>query len=532
MSSVIVTRAPIASGTASQWQPLTPVGAATAHAALSDSSDATYIESAATLATTKRQRTWVQFAPLALPAGAVIEYVQPLIRERHGVGGWLTVSEIHASNSSGRHKTAWSQAALGSNPADNVWRSTYGPIYTKAADGTEWSDCTDSTFTAVLSWGPNWYELYHPSIVTKPALSKVDLVVSYRVPPTVAITSLGGSITDPRPQVEWDSGETQEAYRLVVVAAGTVDSSGRTAGSVNFNPAGVQTKAYDSGKVYSAVETAVVQTHLPPGSTYYIYVRVWSPGIGSREMPSLWGFVGPLSIATETVQQPLLTLTADNDTYTVRATVTRQNAQSPNMTPTFYALQRLTSNGWEDVQGAQRLSGSGPWAYFDGTHAANETVKFRARGVYQRASGTEVPTSWVEATYVVPNRGEWWLRDPADHTMNTRIEVASYAETIPKPQEVAYGAGAKGATVTHQGVRLGVHKTKIRCLDADNYQRVRALLETGRTLFLVSVFGEAWRVQLAESTEVEIIRAEPLDNETTPIRNARVFTCNFIEVER
>jgi len=534
MSSVIVTRSPVSSGTPSLWQSFSVVGSGSINAALADSNDGSYIESGGNLATVKNQLAYVIFAPLDLPDGAIIEYIQPVVRERHGQGGWLTVAELHATNSSGRHKTAWSQAPIGSNPADNSFRLTYGPIYTKAADGTEWSDCNDDTFTAVIAWGPNWYDTYYSSITNRPALSKVDLVVSYRMPPPCEVTDPGGSIDDPRPPIEWESGQTQEAYQLIAVATTAIDGSGRTAGSASFDPSTVVDPAYDSGKVYSAINSAVVQTHLTPGTSYLFYVRTWAPNVGSVQMPSPWTFTGPVSIAAETVTPPTLSLAEEDDYYTVQATVTRVAAGGGEVDPTFYSLQRWveSSSTWEDIQGAQRLSGPGAWSYFDGTHSAGETVRFRARGVYQRPNGTEVPSAWVEDTLVIANRAEWWLRDPTDYTLNRRISVVSHVESIPKPQEVAYGAGARGATVTHQGVRLGVHRVQIRTLDATSYAAVRALLESGRTLFLVSVFGEAWRVQLSDSTDVEIIRATPIDGETTPIRNARVFTCTFIEVER
>lgn len=535
MSTTIATVNPTFGGTPSPWQPFTIVGAATVHAALSDASDGSYIQSGSSLATVKQQLMYVVFSDLNLPAGAVIEYVQPVIRERHAAGsGWMTVTEITARNNSGTHKTAWSQAQIGANPADNAFRNTNGPIFTKAADGTEWSDCDDSTFTAVLAWGPNWYETYYSTIAIPPALSKVSLNVAYRLPGGTVVNEPGGPITDPRPPVGWETGNTQEAYRVVVVAVGTTDSSGRTAGSSSFDPGAVLHPAFDTGKVYSATTASVVTSHLPPGISYYFYVRTWQPSVGSVEMPTPWTRTGPFAVTASVVKAPTLLLTEDATSYTVQVAVARVAPVGAEVAPTFYGLQRWVGarSTWEDVQGATRLSGPGGWAYFDGTASAGDTVLYRARGVYVLPSGVEVPSTWVQATLVVTNRSEWWLRDPTDYTLNRRIEVARYSESIPKPQEVAYGAGARGATVTHQGVRLGVHKVDIRTLSRTARLDLRALFDAGRSLFLVTVFGDAYRVQLADQTEVSVIRAEPDTLETTPIRDARIYSCSFIEVER
>lgn len=144
----------------------------------------------------------------------------------------------------------------------------------------------------------------------------------------------------------------------------------------------------------------------------------------------------------------------------------------------------------------------------------------------------EVGSTWVAGSAALTTRNQWWLKDPLYPALNMAIEVADYSATVPKPQEVAYGAGADGATVIHQGVRLMVHKVKIRTLSAAAYASLRALLDSGRTLILESVFGDSWKVQLGESTEVQIIRAHPVAGETSPIRDARFVNCTFTEVER
>lgn len=534
MTHVTVNRTPATGGTPVQWQAFTLVGTSIG-AALSDANDGTYLESGASLATVRQQLAYAIFSPLNLPSGAVIEYIQPVVRERHGQGGHITVAELHARDSYGVHKTAWSLAPIGANPADNTWRTTNGPIYFKAADGTEWTDCQQDSFTAVIAWGPRWWDVYFSTIDVKPALSRIELIVAYRTDPPCTIGGTGTApVSDPRPPVTWESGQVQEAYRVVVVAVGTVDGSGRSAGSATFDPATVAAPAYDSGKVYSALTETVVTRHLTPGFSYYNYVRVWGPSIGTRELFSPWAVSGPYAVSQVVAKAPTIVITEDTSTYSLNVAVTRVVPGGAEVAPAYYSLQSYDqdTSTWVDVQGAQRFSGPGPWSYFDSTRSASDTVKYRVRGVYITAGAIEVGSTWVEATIVVTNRGEWWIRDPSNAFLNIPVDLVDYSETIPKPQEVAYGAGAHAATVTHQGVRAGQHKVKIRTLTKVSYDALRSLLDSGRSLVLVSVFGDAWRVQLADNAEVTIVRAAPTASDTTPVRAFRMLILNFIEVER
>lgn len=535
MSTVIVTRSPVASNVVSGRQAFDIVGSSSVNAALADSNDGTYIQSGANVATASVQQVEVRFAPLNLPTGAVIEYIQPVVRERHGQGGHLTVASLHANNATGAHKTPFSLAATGANPADNVWRTTNGPIFQKASDGVEWSACDPATFAATIAWGPRWWDTYYSSIAVRPAISKLDLLVAYRLAPVCTINyPSAGSIADPRPTVSWGSSGQQEAYRVIVVASDATDGSGRTVASANFTPETVSAPAFDSGKVYSSLVEAVASQHLTPGATYHFFVRSWAPSIGSTEMPSAWASVGPVAVTAETVTPPSISVVEDDASYSVQVTVTREAPGTDETAPTYYSAQRWNGEtaAWEAVTAAQRLSGPGPWSYFDSARAAGETVLYRARGVFITAASVEVPSAWVQDSVVVTNRGQWWLKDPTDHTLNMEIEVREHRETIPKPQEVAYGAGARGATVTHQGVRRSQHRVSVRTLNAATYTALRELVDSGRSLILCSVFGDAWRVQLGDGAEVEIIRAQPIDGETTPIRAARLVNMTFIEVER
>lgn len=530
-----VTRGPVASTTNTSLgvSPLTVVGAASVHAALADSSDVTYVTTSTSPSTARAQMSDVKFASLALPAGAVIEWVKPVVREAHTGTTYLTVYLVYARSYDGfPHSTANSRSPIGSNPGDNVFRTTDGPVFTKASDGVKWHTLDPSTFSAQLLIGPA--NNFPTSTITPPKMAKIDLVVSYRVAPTVtSITPAAGSTGDTQPAVSWLTGETQEAYRVVVVTPSQQDSSGRTPGSVGYDPSTVAQPVWDSGKVYSATQSAVVTNHLDNGSGYFIYVRSWAPAVNNVEMASAWTTAGQVNVANLNIASPSIMVADDVAAYTLKVTVTRVAPSGGEVAPLYYTLQRQADDGtWADVAGATQLSGPGEWQYYDPLAAPGNNQAYRVRGVYVTASNKQVGSPWVEVTGMLVDRHQWWLRDRVDSSLNQRLSVASHQEIIPKPQEVAYGAGARAATVTHQGVRASRHQVVLRAPDASSLADLRALIDTGRTLVLVTAFGHTAQVQVGESVDKTLVKAQPLTNEQTPIRNYHMLGLELIEVEQ
>lgn len=529
-----VTRTPTSSSTPTGfgYSALTIVGAASIHAALADGSDVTYVTTSTNPSTVSLQRSEVQFAALALPAGAVIEWVKPVIREAHTGAPYLTVAYVFARSYDGfPHTTPNSTAQVGANPGDGVLRTTDGPVFTKASDGVKWHTLDPSTFAAMIVPGPK--NGFPTSTITAPRIAKFDLVVSYRVPPTVAsITPAAGTTSETKPAVTWSTGQTQEAYRVVVVTPGQQDSLGRTPGSVGYDPSTVAQPIWDSGKTYSATQSAVVGVSLDNGTSYYVYIRSYAPAVNGVEMASAWTTAGVLSIAGLDVAAPTVTVLDDTDSYTLRVSITRVAPAGAQVAPLYYTLQRLDEdNVWADVQSAAQLSGAGGWQYYDTLAVPGNSHSYRVRGVYLTASSREVGSPWVEVTATLADRRQWWLRDRVDQTMNRRLSVASHGETIPKPQEVAYGAGARAATVTHQGVRASRHQVVLRAPDTTVLADLLALIDTGRTLVFVTAFGHVAQVQVGDNISKSLLKAQPLTSEQTAIRNYHLLGLELIEVE-
>jgi hypothetical protein len=429
------------------------------------------------------------------------------------------------------HNTPSTTAQVGNNPGDNVLRSTDGPVFTKAADGVKWHTLDPATFAAMLVPGPRRFP---ESTITAPKIAKLQLVISYREVPTVSsIEPSAGTTSETKPAVTWDTGETQEAYQLIVVTSVQQDSSGRTPGSVGYDASTVSQPVWDSGKTYSATQSAVVGVSLDNGEDYYIYIRSWAPAVNNVEMPSAWTTDGLLSISGLDVAAPSVSIQEDADSYTLRVSIERVAPVGAEVAPLYYTLQRLDSdNVWQDVPTASQLSGAGGWQYYDPRSEPGNTHSYRVRGVYLTASQKEVGSPWVEVSAALADRRQWWLRDRIDQTLNRRVTLAGHEENVPKPQEVAYGAGAFGATVTHQGVRASRHQVTLRAPDAETLADLRALIDTGRTLVFVTAFGDVYQVQVGDNITVALVKAQPTSGESTGIRNYHMLGLELIGVEQ
>lgn len=368
---------------------------------LSDGNNASHITASPTLTTARNQAASIVFAALGIPAGGVIEWIAPVVTEAHYPdSGYFTVAELHASNGVGQHKTPWSLTQTGATPADGEFRTSIGTVHPSASDGVTWSECDDDTFTALVAWGPVWYDVTS-TVTAPPRLAELALLVSYRNAPTVTITSPAGTQTNPRVPIVWSVLEggvlaeaspaldtRQESYRAIVVLDGELDGAAVAAGDPGFDPT-TATAAFDTGRVYSATTAVTVTSHLSPAD-YWFYVMAWQPPVGATEMASDWAEVGPITVDVSSVlpggaaavAAPTVTVVEDNATYAMDITVTRVAPGIGEVAPTYFVVQRLDGGVWTDLQGATNLTGAGPWTVSDSSPPAGQTAQYRARGVY------------------------------------------------------------------------------------------------------------------------------------------------------
>lgn len=185
------------------------------------------------------------------------------------------------------------------------------------------------------------------------------------------------------------------------------------------------------------------------------------------------------------------------------------------------------------------------WTYTSGANGYNQAqlviydyeapigvaVTYEARS--WRDDTDVVPSAWVTASggpWTLPAT-QWLLKDPLTPANNMTVKVIGIKDDEQKPITTAMPIGADKAVVTHTGVKSSIVDVTFRTLDQTTFDKLRALLRSGRTLLLQGVLGRQWYVQPGDKMSYEILKASPSVGETFPIRHAYEISVTMIEVE-
>ena len=121
----------------------------------------------------------------------------------------------------------------------------------------------------------------------------------------------------------------------------------------------------------------------------------------------------------------------------------------------------------------------------------------------------------------------WWLKDPTDPTKNVPIKVI--ADPTPdistgNTAAVFHTLGSKYPKVVTEGYRADTIPVGI-LVERDEHIPLRALLESRKTLFLVSDVDESWWVR-----PVGDLGAPVLDVQDRTSNPRRIVSVTFVEV--
>lgn len=192
---------------------------------------------------------------------------------------------------------------------------------------------------------------------------------------------------------------------------------------------------------------------------------------------------------------------------------------------------------WTAVRGAASVTvpttPSQETTFYDYEVARGVTPRYRAR---TQALDLELVATLVSAdsavsiAAVVAATG-WWLKDPLAPGLNMVIDVVpGFSFRRKQPQSVFEPIGRTVAVVVTDGPR-GIEGTlDVWVKDSARYAKLQALVTGGRVLWLEDPFGRAWYVMFGAATEWSLLRAQPLNTETTPIRHIHTVSLPFIEV--
>lgn len=423
------------------------VGAASASAALSDNSDASYVQR------DEGYKFPQDFGTVALPVGAVTKQIRVRARARAvtTTGTTLVMLRLAGVEISGASIESLVTTAF----AEVV--GAYVPVSWTQAD----VDAVQAG--AGLGQGDSirYAELY------------IDLV--YALVPSVAVSGPTGNITTTNtPTVTWvhtagTDGGPQSRYRVRVFSAAQYGAAG-------FNPA-TSAATFDSSEQINAAFSAVVGP-LPNTTTYRAYVATSQTINGVPQ----WGDYAytAFSIAATTSDITSVTATGDSVKGRNRITVVR-NAATPYWVT--LELQRSTDGGttWASVRGVVQQTMPGDvWIGYDYETGNGQATIYRARATYG-VPGLLVTGAWVQSTSVSwLTAGVDWLKDlrsPANSLQVILGQGSLAALNRARPRGVFGIVGRPDPVVISDIQHLATGEFTVITLEDDEALALEALLQ-------------------------------------------------------
>lgn len=387
------------------------VGAPDAHTALSDNSDASYIQ-----LTAIKGGTLHHVPDPVFPAGAIITAFQPRLRQSNPAGGgpiqWLIGDYMNWKN--------LDLLASTTLPTTISGVAHVGPF-------------TQAQMNAIQLWvlgGPVGLRAY-----------EVYADIFYVVVPTLVVDTPTGIITNTNqpesritPTLDADGG-LQTGARFKIFSSAQYSITG-------FNP-DTSPSTVDSGDMAGAVTVWTPKPSLVNGD-YRTYAQVWQSVPGTPRHASAWAF-SPFTINVTPPSAPVLVLTSESISGRVKIDVT--NAAGSPVTTDRVEIQRLGLDGlWVPVRTLADNTGlvGGATAVIRDYESSNGVLtQWRARMLHLYGGGLYAASGWTQAASSWSGK-VWWLKHPSRPALNLdAIHAAIMSSTQPARQGVFQPVGSK-----------------------------------------------------------------------------------------
>lgn len=399
-------------------------GAGSAHAALSDSTDATYV-------------LWgvggttglvVRYPIPALPGGARWKTATQFLRARHTNVSGLAFTQWYASSVDANGRVSIPQFVTTAAATFAQYASAAYPI----ALGEVGITTLSVTFSAAS--GSTDFEI-----------ADVWIVFAYATQPTTAVSAPTGTITD-RTIVDaiWAhtpgvDGGAQTRYRLKVFSAAEYGADG-------FNPE-TSTATYDSGEVIGTATTA--PTASLANGTYRAYVKT-AQTINSSAHWAEWAY-SPFVIDVDTPELLSLSATPQNDTARVRLVATHDTSTAIDWETIEVEASYDGGATWTGVYGAQGASvgGFNTWIGYDYEAPNGVVAVYRARASAV-LTGQTLTGAWVQSNSTSWSGDVVWLKhlSAPSRSLALCLRDLPNGETFERTQGVHAVLGRPGYVVT------------------------------------------------------------------------------------
>lgn len=200
-----------------------------------------------------------------------------------------------------------------------------------------------------------------------------------------------------------------------------------------------------------------------------------------------------------------------------------------------YQLQRSLDAGvtWADVPKSKYTVNlyDQTITYYDHEVPSAATGTYRVKVSAENELGDPVGSDWSATdSEPMPAFTAMWLRDLSSNPpLAMALRTADIKLTDTKNQTVGYPLDGTAAVVSHDGVKEGPISLTVY-LDVQpgattEYDTFRAMIRSGRTLFLQDLDGQQWFVQSQDGTGYERMR---IGNQGTPGRTKKAYKATVV----
>ncbi len=436
----------------------TVTGAASAHAALSDNSDSSYVNLYAGV------QILLQYDDLTLPAGAVLASTALRLRTAKVSGSPHFMAQFTWPTTVPTYVNVGTTSVTWATPTTFVLVQKTGLV----------DSDVDGIGSGLFSTAPDELLVYE---------TYVD--ATYAVKPVTAPSAPTGTVTTTnKPQVAWANtldadGGAQTAYDVKVFSAAQYGAGG-------FDPS-TSTPTTSSGVTASSAATWDPAATIADG-TYRAYVRVAQTVNGTYHW-SDWAYTA-FTTLVDLPAVPTLTLTAENTSGRIKID-SIHNAGTA--TTTANEIQRSVDNvTWEPLRLTTDTDGvtySPDATVYDYEAGNGQTVYYRARALHDY-SGVFAASAWATANTSWSSTA-WWLKCPLSPVLNTLVYPHAVESFTRRARQGIFQAlGASEAIVVSDTREARTGQITLRLDTDEEIVALDALLDSGETLLLNAPAGD------------------------------------------
>lgn len=433
-------------------------GAATIEAALTDASDASYVNAAVLGGFCQ-----VELSSTSLPAGARVRQLQVTVRAAANNGSFVPARAIATLFRS-------DGTALGIS-ADRSDLTTGIVTFSGAPGALELTQAEiDGLYLAI-----DPFQVISSFAPFASRIHEASVALVYAEVPTCAVSAPTGTVTTTsQPPIVFthtpgSDGGGQVRYQVRVFTAAQYGIAG-------FDPQ-TSTATWESGEVVSSAST-VIPARLANGTTYRAYVRTAQFVSGSPHW-STWAFS---QFSTSWTNPTIQAISATPDATLGRhRLVVDRNTGTPNWTRLF--VERSIDSGvtWVPVRGltAGILPPGNQWIGYDYEAPNGVACTYRARSDAGTLTGP-----WLSSSPATWSSSDIWVKDVRNPARSRKVVVSRMPEqTFDIVQQVFRAAGRVDPVVVSDVRQMASASLQVECDDLTETLAVLDLIGSGVVLW-------------------------------------------------